>query len=81
MIPSQMTAASPRVERLVLNARATAKLLGIGLCVLAKWRKTGEGPDFIRLGARRIAYHPDDIQRWLAANRVARVASRRRAAR
>jgi predicted DNA-binding transcriptional regulator AlpA len=32
-----------------------------------RWRSTGEGPPYVRLGPRRIAYRPEDVARWLEA--------------
>ena len=31
-----------------------------------RWRVTGDGPPFIRLGRRRVIYRVADIERWLA---------------
>jgi hypothetical protein len=45
-----------------------------------KWRKSGEGPDYIRLGVRRIGYYADDLERWIASHRNSRVAPRKPAA-
>jgi hypothetical protein len=33
---------------------------------LQRWRETGQGPVFIRLGARRLAYPLADALRWAA---------------
>lgn len=32
---------------------------------LERWRSTGEGPAFVRLG-RRIAYREEDVDAWLS---------------
>src|SRR5271163_1343203 len=32
-----------------------------------RWRATGEGPPFVRLGQRKIAYRASDCERWAAA--------------
>jgi predicted DNA-binding transcriptional regulator AlpA len=53
----------------LINAKHTAQHLCITEGTLAKWRLTGEGPKFLRVG-RRIAYDPRDIQTWLDARRV-----------
>jgi predicted DNA-binding transcriptional regulator AlpA len=71
---------SPQPERFVHSARTTSKLLDVSEDLLRRWRKTGEGPDYVRLGVRRIGYHPDDIERWLAARRVAHVPRPRKSA-
>lgn len=46
---------------------------------LERWRLTGEGPPFVRLG-RRVAYRVADVERWLArrtyASRAAELAQR-----
>jgi hypothetical protein len=31
-----------------------------------RWRASGGGPAFIRLGKRRIVYRVTDVERWLA---------------
>ena len=53
----------------LLNAKHTAKHMCITEGTLAKWRLTGEGPKFVRVG-RRIAYDPKDVAEWLDARRV-----------
>ena len=30
-----------------------------------RWRSTGGGPPFVRLGARRVLYRVADVERWL----------------
>jgi predicted DNA-binding transcriptional regulator AlpA len=32
-----------------------------------RWRVTGEGPKFVRLGPRRIAYREKDCEEWAKA--------------
>ncbi len=34
---------------------------------LQRWRVTGEGPAFIRAGARRILYRREAVEAWAAA--------------
>ncbi len=34
---------------------------------LQRWRTTGEGPAFVRFGARRVKYREADIEAWAAA--------------
>jgi hypothetical protein len=36
--------------------------------ILAKWRLTGEGPPYIKLG-RRVLYDLADVEAWIAAHR------------
>ncbi len=31
-----------------------------------RWRASGDGPAFVRLGRRRVAYRVADVERWLA---------------
>ena len=32
----------------------------------ARWRQSGEGPPFVRLGQRKIAYRDVDVEEWAA---------------
>ena len=34
---------------------------------LQRWRTTGEGPSFIRAGARRILYRREAVEAWAAS--------------
>ncbi|MEX3007205.1 helix-turn-helix transcriptional regulator [Hoeflea sp. TYP-13] len=54
-------------EVLYLNAQQASSLLGIAISTLAKWRLSGTGPEYAKLG-RRIIYRRVDIDAWLARN-------------
>ena len=36
-----------------------------------RWRSTGDGPPFVRLGPRRVAYRLSDCERWAASRTFA----------
>lgn len=68
----------------LLAAAEAARLLGVSVRSLERWRGTGEGPPFVRLGQRRVAYPPAGIDAWLAArsydHRAAEMAAKAKAA-
>jgi hypothetical protein len=39
-----------------------------------RWRASGEGPPFVRLGKRRVLYRRSDVERWLAGRTFASLA-------
>lgn len=41
--------------------------LPIAKATLAKWRWNGNGPAFVKLGAR-VMYRRDDLEAWIASN-------------
>ena len=49
----------------LLSTPAAAALLGLSPRTLEGWRRTGEGPAFVRLGRRRVAYRRSALDRWL----------------
>ena len=49
-----------------LTPRALAAYLGVQVGTLAKWRCTGEGPEFFFAG-RHVRYTPTAVQIWVAA--------------
>ena len=57
---------------------------GIGRRTAQRWRLTGEGPAFCRLGPKRIRYRVADCEAWAAArtfvHRAAELASSQRCA-
>lgn len=50
----------------VLRVTEVARLLGIGLTTLYRWRAEGTFPAPKRLGERRVGYTRDQIDEWLA---------------
>ena len=61
-----------------------ARRLGVSERTVVRWRGTGEGPPFVRLGVRRIGYRLADVEAWAAgrtfASRAAELARAGRAA-
>ena len=52
-----------------LSERDAASFLGITQRTLQDWRLNRRGPAYIKLG-RRVAYDREDLEQFLAANRV-----------
>jgi len=53
---------------MLLDTLRTAEKLGISPRSLEKWRLTGGGPPFLKLG-RRVLYDPQDLEEWLEESR------------
>ena len=53
----------------VMRPPRAAEYLGLAISTLAKRRLTGNGPRFVRLSPRAIAYLRSDLDDWLHANR------------
>jgi len=54
----------------LLTSPETARYLGIKPQTLRKWRLTGHGPPYVRLGdspRSRVAYKLSDLEAWVAA--------------
>jgi predicted DNA-binding transcriptional regulator AlpA len=52
----------------LLSEEELSKKLGLSRPSLARHRRFGTGPKFVRLGPRRIAYRPNAVDEWLRAN-------------
>lgn len=50
----------------LMRVPEAAKALGMSPITLAKWRMSGTGPAYVRLG-RNIAYRPEDLEAWFIA--------------
>lgn len=50
-----------------LDEAATARKLNVSRRTLQRWRISGEGPRWCRLGVRRVGYPEDGIDAWAAA--------------
>jgi predicted DNA-binding transcriptional regulator AlpA len=53
----------------ILRTPAAAEFLGLAASTLEKLRLTGDGPPFIRLGARAVGYDVADLCDWLGSRR------------
>jgi predicted DNA-binding transcriptional regulator AlpA len=52
----------------LLDAKAAAQRLGLAASTLAKWRVTGSGPRFLKVG-RKVLYRDSDLTAWVEAQR------------
>jgi predicted DNA-binding transcriptional regulator AlpA len=53
----------------LLSTKQVAELLGVTDECLVAWRRTGNGPAFIRIGTRKVAYDRRDVTSWLEGQR------------
>lgn len=63
-----------------LRTPDAAQYLGVGESTLEKWRCTGEGPVFERVGNRIVVYSVAALESFLAARRVTSTSERPAAA-
>ncbi len=49
------------------NEQALSDYLSIPRRTLQRWRVTGDGPAFIRAGARRVLYRREAVEAWAAS--------------
>lgn len=54
-------------SRRLLRTAEAARVLGLSRSWLEKLRLTGDGPPFVRIGTRAVAYWSDDLLRWAEA--------------
>lgn len=57
--------ASNTSTRLITETEA-AEILGLKPATLRRWRWGGGGPEFVRVGARAVRYHPDVLAAFIA---------------
>lgn len=55
----------------LLSTAEVARMLGLLPQSVRRWRMTGYGPAYFRLGGPRgrVVYRNDDVEAWLAARR------------
>jgi excisionase family DNA binding protein len=52
---------------LIIGPDEAAELLKVAKGTLAKWRVSGLGPKFVRLG-RKVGYRRSDLDDWISQN-------------
>jgi predicted DNA-binding transcriptional regulator AlpA len=55
----------------MLTEKAVAARLGVTARTLQRWRTTGDGPAWIRIGPRMIRYSEAGVSAWAAARTYA----------
>ena len=58
----------------LLNPPSAAVYLAVAISSLAKWRVTGEGPPFIKIGSS-VRYRTADLETWIEGRRVLNTAA------
>jgi predicted DNA-binding transcriptional regulator AlpA len=53
----------------VLRTPEAAEYVGLSASTLEKLRLTGTGPAFRKAGPKIVVYYPEELERWLDANR------------
>lgn len=61
----------PADDASLIPRDAVPRFLPISAQTLAKWASQGEGPPFIRVGRRRVAYRAGDLRAWLLSIQAA----------
>jgi predicted DNA-binding transcriptional regulator AlpA len=56
---------------LFLTEREFSEQFKVPARTAQRWRSTGDGPPFVRLGPRRVAYRLSDVERWAASRTYA----------
>jgi len=49
----------------VLAPEDVARTLKVATRTLDRWRISGEGPPFVRVGPRKVGYRQADLEAWL----------------
>jgi predicted DNA-binding transcriptional regulator AlpA len=61
-------------DNTLLNTRDLCAWLGVSFPTLCRWRDTGIGPAYVRLGVRRVVYRAGAVREWIRSQEVATTA-------
>lgn len=50
----------------LLNEHEVAKILGVSVATVRRWRLFGSGPKFLKIGSL-VKYHPDSVASFMAS--------------
>lgn len=74
---SQVKASPVDAQFRVVTEHEAAARLSLGRRTLQDLRLTGEGPPYVKLGARRVGYCISDLQIWAESRRVTSTADQK----
>jgi len=72
----QKSSPLPPPEVRILGEHEAALRLCLGRRTLQEMRLRGTGPQFIKLGARRVGYDVRDLDAWVSSRRAASTATK-----
>lgn len=49
----------------LLDEKQVARILRVSVALTRRWRRTGEGPTWIRVGRQLVRYRPEDIRGYI----------------
>jgi predicted DNA-binding transcriptional regulator AlpA len=55
------------MDAALLSPVQAAERLSVSQRTLERWRVTGEGPAFVRIGSRKVGYSPTACDTWTAS--------------
>ena len=58
-------------DKAYLSEQEFCDRYGVSARTAQRWRVTGDGPAFLRLGVRRVVYRATDCEAWAAARTFA----------
>lgn len=61
-----------------MDTKSAASYTGFSEKTLATWRSNGIGPDFVRVGSKKIFYTKESLDRFIAAGQSATPQNRAR---
>lgn len=50
----------------LISPKSVERKYGVSTADLARWRQSGEGPQYYRISARVVRYGTDDLQKWFS---------------
>ena len=54
----------------LLNERDVARVTGLSLSTVRRWRLLGKGPSYVKVSDSAVRYHAQDLQRYLNSRRT-----------
>lgn len=56
--------ATANTLEILLNEQAVARITGLSLASVRRWRLLRQGPKYLKIGAA-VRYKPEDVSKWL----------------
>lgn len=59
-----------------VNTAEASRIIGFPACTLHTWRSRGDGPPFLKIGARSVRYQRRTLLQWMAERQRQNTADR-----
>lgn len=70
VFPMKANSVVQTLKRAIVRRKELQALLGVSLASIDRWRRSGDFPQPVKLGAQAVGFRLEDLETWLASREL-----------